>query len=120
MKLIIAHVPNDAWESVRTDLLDLGVLRTTLSEVHSWGPLSARTLHYRGAALSTHLRSELRLECVATNEQSDAVAGVLRGYTNTSWGFGGSVAVLDVEELHQPSAEDDVFPDDPRREATIR
>ncbi len=35
MKLIIAHVPNDAFEPVRTELTDLGVLRIAMSEVHS-------------------------------------------------------------------------------------
>lgn len=35
MKLIVAHLPNDAFESVRTGLLDLGVLRMTISQVHS-------------------------------------------------------------------------------------
>ena len=34
MKLIIAHLPNDAFSPVRTALIDLGVLRVTVSEVH--------------------------------------------------------------------------------------
>jgi len=34
MKLIVARLPNDAFSPVRTALIDLGVLRVTVSEVH--------------------------------------------------------------------------------------
>ena len=119
MKLIIAHLPNDALEALRTKLFDLGVLRTTISEVHSSGPRSARTLRYRGAAMRTHLRPELRLECVATAAQAPAVVSLLRGHASSTWGFGGSVAVLELEELHEASLSDDAFPADPRRDAAV-
>ncbi len=33
MKMIIAHLPNDAFSPVRSALSDLGVLRVTVSEV---------------------------------------------------------------------------------------
>lgn len=118
MKLIIAHIPNDAFEPVRAELLDLGVLRMTISVVHSSGPQSARTLRYRGATLQTELRSELRLECVAGAAQSQAVVNVLRGYADAGAGHSGQVAVIDVEELHD-SAEDRIFPDDPRLDTAL-
>ncbi len=79
MKLIIAYLPTEAFEQARTALLDVGVTRTTISEVRSSGPSASKTLHYRGAALETNLRSELRLECLADAEQSAAVVDVLRG-----------------------------------------
>lgn len=118
MKLIIAHIPNDAFEPVRAELLDLGVLRMTISVVHSSGPQSARTLRYRGATLQTELRSELRLECVAGAAQSPAVVNVLRGYADAGAGHSGQVAVIDVEELHG-SAEDRIFPEDPRLDTAL-
>ena len=119
MKLIIAHLPNGAFESVRTELFDLGVLRTTISEVHSSAPGSAKTLRYRGATVRSHLRSELRLECVATAAQSPAVVSVLREHTRSDLGFGGSVAVLELEELYEASPADDAFPSDPRVDAAV-
>lgn len=119
MKLIIAHLPSGAFESVRSELFDLGVLRTTISEVHSSAPGSARTLRYRGAAVRSHLRSELRLECVATAAQSPAVVSVLRDHTSSNSGFGGSVAVLELEELHATSLGDDAFPTDLRVDAAV-
>lgn len=119
MKLIIAHLPNDALESVRTELLDLGVLRITISQVHSSGPQSAMTLHARGAVLHTQLRSELRMECVVAAEQTPAVVNVLRGHASTRWGLGGRVAVLDLEEIHQDSPEERIFADDHRLDTAV-
>lgn len=113
MKLIIAHLPNDAFSSVRADLMDLGVLRVTVSEVHTASPQSAITLRYRGAPLHSELRPELRLECAATDEQSPVIINVLRGHA----GSAGQVAVL--EELHQAAPEEPVFCDDPRLEPAV-
>jgi len=119
MKLIIAHLPNDAFESVRTELLDLGVPRMTVTEVHSSGPQSATMLRSRGVTLRTHLRPELRLECVAPADQTLAVVNVLRGHASTRWGLGGRVTVLDLEGLHEDSSEPHSFPDDPRLDAAV-
>ena len=115
MKLIIAHLPNDAFSPVRTELSDLGVLRVTVSEVHTASPRSAITLRYRGAPLHSDLRPELRLERVATDGQSPMIINVLRGYA----GSAGQVAVLELEELHQESSQEPVFSDDPRLEAAV-
>ena len=122
MKLIIANLPNDAFSSVRTALSDLGVLRVTVSEVHTASLRTETTLrhraaplHYRRAPLHRHLRPELRLECVATEGQSPMIINVLRGYA----GSAGQVAVLELEELHQVFSQEPVFADDPRREAAV-
>ena len=112
MKLIIAYLPTEAFEQARTALLDVGVTRTTISEVRSSGPSASKTLHYRGAALETNLRSELRLECLADAEQSSAVVDVLRGHA-TQAGLAGRVAVLDLEELHVCRSENAVRPPTP-------
>jgi nitrogen regulatory protein PII len=115
MKLIIAHLPNDAFSPARTALNDLGVLRVTVSEVHTASSQSAITLRYRGAPLHSHLRPELRLECVATDGQSPTIINVLRGYA----GSAGQVAVLELEELHQAAPEEPIFTDDPRLEPAV-
>ena len=114
--LIIAHLPNHAFEPARTELADLGVLRITISEVHSTSMLPAVTLRYRGAALETHLRTELRLECVAPEGEAPAVLDVLCAYAGRS----GQVAVLDIEELHRPRAAEQVFMADPRLESAAQ
>ena len=115
MKLIIAHVPNDAFQQVRAELIDLGVLRMTVAEVHSTSARSAIALRYRGAPLATHLRAELRIECLATETQSLAVIDVLRANA----GCAGQIAVLGLEELHQESSAEVAFSDDRRLDAAV-
>ncbi len=111
MKMIIAHLPTDAFSPVRSALTDLDVLRVTVSEVHTASSQSAITLRYHGAPLDSHLRPELRLECVASDGQSPMIINVLRGYA----GSAGQVAVLELEELHQASSQEPAFfLDDPR------
>lgn len=114
MKMIIAHLPNSAFEALRTELGDLGVLRMAIAHVYSTSPRPSVALRYRGAPVRTNLRAEMRLECVVTDGQSSAVIEILHGHA----GQYGQVAVLDLEELHQEEwAEEDVFSDDPRLDA---
>jgi len=116
MKMIIAHLPNSAFETLRTELGDLGVLRMAVAQVYSTSPRPSVTLRYRGAPLRTHLRAEMRLECVVTDGQSSALIDVLHGHA----GQDGQIAVLDLEELHQKGwAEEDVISDDPRLDAAV-
>ncbi len=120
MKLVIAHLPHDAFASVRDELLDLGVLRMTVNQVHSASPQSAMTLRYRAATLSSTLRSEMRLECVISAGQLRPVVDVLRMHVGTCWGLGGRVAVLDLEELHEDAPTDHLASDDPRLDSDDR
>lgn len=115
MKLIIAHLPHDAFEPARTELNDLGVLRITIAEVHSACTQSPIALSYRGVSMHTHLRSELRLECVASDGQSPPVVHALRALA----GVNGQVAVLDLEQLHQDCADEHVYHADPRLGAAV-
>lgn len=110
MKLIIAHLPNNSFDSARTALSELGVLRVTVSAVHTATTQSAISLRYRDTALETHLRSELKVECVTTGGQSPAVIDVLRGHAGST----GQVIVLDLELLHREDSQEPVFHDDPR------
>lgn len=115
MKLIIANLPNDAFAPVRTALSDIGVLRVTVSEVHTTSSQPATTLRHRKALLHRHLRPELRLECVATDGQSPLIIKVLRDHA----GSAGQVAVLELEELYRVFSQEPVFSDDPRLEAAV-
>ena len=116
MKMIIAHLPNSAFETLRTELGDIGVLRMAVAQVYSTSPRPSVTLRYRGTPMPTHLRAEMRLECVVTDGQSSALIDVLHGHA----GQDGQIAVLDLEELHQKGwAEEDVISDDPRLDAAV-
>jgi len=113
MNLIIAHVPNDSFDLVRSELHEIGVGTTTISEVHVSGPQSTRTLRYRRATLQTHLQPALKLECVASDEQSPAIVDLLRRYTVGAGTGAQWVAVLELNALYEAAVEDDAFPNDP-------
>lgn len=55
--------------------------------------------------MHTYLRSEFRLECVASDGQSPPVVHLLHALA----GVNGQVAVLDLERLHQGCADERVF-----------
>ena len=116
MRLIMAHLPTNAFERARTQLADLGVLRLTVSEVRGTSALPAVTLRYRGASLKTHLRAELRVECVAAERQARAAVNVLRACA----GRFGQVLVLDIEELHQSPLQEPTLASDPRLEPAVQ
>jgi len=97
MKLIIAHLPStSAFEPLRRELNELGVLRVMSSQVHSSHPQSAIQLRYRGASLDTQLRAQLRIECVVADGQAPAVIGVLCQHA----GQAGQVAVIGLEDVY--------------------
>ena len=120
MKLIIAHLAHDAYDSVRGELRDLGVHQTTISEVRVSDPGTAVTLRYRGATMQTHLRPCLKLECVVGDEQSPSVVRVLRRHMSEGETVPSRVAVLDLEELYEAAAKDELFPDDPRLDTALQ
>ena len=112
----MANLPNDAFEHARTQLADLGVFRLTVSEVRSTSGLPAITLRYRGASLETHLRAELRVECVAAARQAPAAVDVLRACA----GRYGQVLVLDIEELYESPLQEPMLAADPRLELAMQ
>lgn len=117
MRLIIANLPNEAFEAVRTELSRLGVLRMTIAQVYGTSPRAPATLRYRGAPLPSHLRAEVRLECVVADEDSSELIAVLRG----RMGPYGQVAVLEVRELHEAQRLDaNAYLDDPRLDIARR
>lgn len=92
MKLIVAHLPHDALQTVRTELLDLGVGRITISAVRTTDAGSERTLRYRGATMRVQMKSELRLECAAPAVIVAAVVAALQAH-------GDHIAVIDLDDL---------------------
>lgn len=118
MKLIIAQIPNDTFEATRTELLAQGVLRMSVAQIYTADPQSTKALHYRGLAVKTHLRPQLRVECIVAAQQSCEIVDILRG--SAALGHSGSVAVLDLEEYYPASSEAELFTDDPRLVAATR
>ena len=98
MKLVIAYIRHEAFEPIRTELLNLGFPSLTVSEVKGSGRQKGITERYRGAELTNYLRPKVKLEVgVADRDVQTIVDTVLKHGRSGAVGDG-KVFVLPVEE----------------------
>jgi nitrogen regulatory protein PII len=101
MKMIAAYIRHEAFEPIRTDLLELGFPSISVVEVKGSGRQKGITEHYRGASMTNYLRPKLKLEIVvATGDVSTVVDCILKHARTGSIGDG-KVFVLPVEESYR-------------------
>ena len=67
MKMVIAYIRHEAFEPIRTELLELGFPSLSISEVKGSGRQKGITEHYRGAELTNYLRPKVKIECVVAD-----------------------------------------------------
>ena len=56
MKMVVAYIRHEAFEPIRTELLELGFPSLSISEVKGSGRQKGITERYRGAELTNYLR----------------------------------------------------------------
>ena len=101
MKKIEAYIRHEAFEPIRTELLQLGFPSLTISEVKGSGRQKGITERYRGAELTNYLRPKIKLECVvASDDVETVVASILKHARSGSIGDG-KVFVMPVEEAYR-------------------
>src|SRR3954453_13174641 len=101
MKKIEAYIRHEAFEPIRSELLNLGFPSLTISEVKGSGRQKGITERYRGAELTNYLRPKLKIECVvATNDVDTVVESILR-HARTGEIGDGKVFVLPVEQAYR-------------------
>jgi nitrogen regulatory protein PII len=101
MKKIEAFIRHEAFEPIRTELLQLGFPSMTITEVKGSGRQKGITERYRGAELTNYLRPKLKIECVvATGDVETVVETILRHARTGSIGDG-KVFVLPVEQAYR-------------------
>src|ERR687887_583676 len=64
MKKIEAFIRHEAWEPIRTELLDKGFPSLSVGQYRGSGRQKGITEHYRGSELTIHLRPKMKLEMV--------------------------------------------------------
>ena len=98
MKMITAYIRHEAFEPIRTELLDLGFPSLSITEVKGSGRQKGVTERYRGAEVTNYLRPKVKIECVvATGDVQTIVDSILRHARTGSIGDG-KVFVSPVEE----------------------
>lgn len=78
MKYIIAVIESHKFEDVRDALLDVGIDALTVFEVKRYGAHMGHREVYRAADYTVGFMPHTRLECVAADEDVDAVVDRIR------------------------------------------
>ena len=101
MKLVVAYIRHEAFEPIRSELLEKGFPSLTITEVKGSGRQKGVTEQYRGSSVTNYLRPKVKIECVvATGDVQTIVDSILRHARTGSIGDG-KVFVLPVEQAYR-------------------
>src|SRR3954452_8224758 len=98
MKKIEAYIRHEAFEPIRTELLQLGFPSLSIVEVKGSGRQKGITERYRGAELTNYLRPKVKIECVVATGDVDTVVETILRHARTGSIGDGKVFVVPVEQ----------------------
>ena len=101
MKMVIAYIRHEAFEPIRTELLDLGFPSISVSEVKGSGRQKGITERYRGAELTNYLRPKVKLECVVASTDVQTIVDTILKHARTGAVGDGKVVVMPVDEAYR-------------------
>jgi nitrogen regulatory protein P-II 1 len=101
MKMVMAYIRHEAFEPIRTELLNLGFPSLTISEVKGSGRQKGITERYRGAELTNYLRPKIKLECGVAEEDVQTIVDTVLKHARTGAVGDGKIFVLPVEEAYR-------------------
>ena len=98
MKKIEAFIRHEAFEPIRTELLEKGFPSISISEAKGSGRQKGIVETYRGSALTVNVRPKLKVECVVEDKDKSVVVETILKHARTGDVGDGKVFVLPVEE----------------------
>ena len=98
MKKIEAFIRHEAFEPIRTELLEKGFPSLSISEVKGSGRQKGIVERYRGSSLTVNVRPKLKLECVVDDGDAQLIVDTILRYARTGSVGDGKIFVLPVEE----------------------
>lgn len=101
MKMVVAYIRHEAFEPIRTELLDRGFPSLTVIEVKGSGRQRGVTEMYRGTKLTSNLRPKLKLECVVADGDVETVVDVVLKHARSGAVGDGKLFVLPVEQAYR-------------------
>ena len=101
MKMVVAYVRHEAFEPIRTELLNLGFPSITITEVKGSGRQKGITERYRGAELTNYLRPKIKIECCVADRDVQTIVDTILKHARTGAVGDGKVFVLPVEESYR-------------------
>jgi len=101
MKMVTAYIRHEAFEPIRTELLDLGFPSLSLSEVKGSGRQKGITERYRGAEVTNYLRPKIKLEVVVATGDVQTIVDTILKHARTGAVGDGKVFVMPVEAAYR-------------------
>ena len=101
MKMVVAYIRHEAFEPIRTELLEQGFPSMSITEVKGSGRQKGITEHYRGAELTNYLRPKVKLECVVADRDVQTIVDTILKHARTGAVGDGKVFVLPVEDAYR-------------------
>jgi nitrogen regulatory protein PII len=98
MKKIEAFIRHEAFEPIRTELLDRGFPSLSIIEAKGSGRQKGIVEHYRGSTLTVNVRPKVKLEVVVEDSDSQVVIDAILRHARTGEVGDGKIFVLPVEE----------------------
>ena len=101
MKLVSAYIRHEAFEPIRTELLELGFPSLSIMEVKGSGRQKGITERYRGAEVTNYLRPKIKIECVVASNAVQTIVDTILKHARTGAVGDGKVFVMPVEEAYR-------------------
>jgi nitrogen regulatory protein PII len=101
MKMVTAYIRHEAFEPIRTELLELGFPSLSISEVKGSGRQKGITERYRGAELTNYLRPKVKVECAVASKDVQTIVDTILKHGRTGAVGDGKVFVLPIDEAYR-------------------
>ncbi len=98
MKKIEAFIRHEAFEPIRSDLLDKGFPSLSIMEAKGSGRQKGIVEQYRGSTLTVNVRPKLKIEVVVSDTDKSLVVETILKHARTGSVGDGKIFVSDVEE----------------------
>ena len=98
MKMINAYIRHEAFEPIRTELVERGIPSLSITEVKGSGRQKGIVEHYRGSTLTVNVRPKLKVEVVVEDKDKGLVVETILKHARTGEVGDGKVFVSPVEE----------------------
>lgn len=98
MKKIEAFIRHEAFEPIRTDLLEKGFPSISIVEAKGSGRQKGIVEQYRGSTVTVNVRPKLKLEIVVADADKDLIVETILRHARTGEIGDGKIFVMPVDE----------------------
>jgi nitrogen regulatory protein PII len=99
MKKIEAFIRHEAFEPIRTELLDRGFPSLSIGEVKGSGRQKGVVETYRGSSLTVNVRPKLKIEVVVEDKDKGLVVETILRHARTGEVGDGKIFVLPLDRV---------------------